>query len=144
MPRQNKHNYFLSIAKVVATQSTCRRRRVGCVLVSGLGHILATGYNGTPRGWMHCTDVEAVCGNIHHESGKGLDACKAVHAEQNALMQCPDVEKIDTVYLTCSPCVHCIKMLLNTSAVTIIYSERYSHQDVFELWQNAGKVIKQL
>lgn len=135
--RESKEVYFMRIAQVVATRGTCGRRRVGCVLVSHLGHILATGYNGVPRGFPHCTEIP--CEGAKFGSGDALDKCLATHAEQNALLQCPDVERIHTCFSTTSPCIHCVKLLLNTSCIRIIFLEEYPHPDAKILWQKAGR-----
>lgn len=141
MYRPSRDSYFLDIAEVVATRSTCLRRAVGCVLVDIHGNIVATGYNGVPRGQAHCNEGFP-CPGATKSSGLGLAECYAIHAEQNALMQCPNVNQLTTAYVTSSPCVHCVKMLLNTSAKVIVYGERYTHEESFLLWEAAGRVIR--
>lgn len=136
--RPDKDTWCLRMAALVAERATCARRRVGCVLVNSLGHILTTGYNGPPRGFQHC-DAESPCGGAGLPSGTGLELCEAVHAEQNALLQCKDVALIDTCYVTTAPCVTCVKLLLNTSCRRIVFSESYPHADAaYELWQAKG------
>lgn len=135
--RPSSEAYFLGIALLAATRGTCARRRVGCVLVSERKHILATGYNGVARGRTHCVDVP--CPGAGLPSGSGLDKCEAIHAEQNALLQCRDIYAIDTVYCTASPCVHCVKLLLNTSAKRIVFIEPYPHSDSEKLWMSADR-----
>lgn len=132
--RPSKHEYFLALAKVVATRSTCVRRQVGCVLTDVHANILATGYNGVARGLPHCSD--SPCIGSTSKSGSDLDVCEAIHAEQNALLQCCDVNKIRICYVTCSPCLHCLKMLLNTSCELIVYSDIYvpHFDEVSRLW----------
>jgi dCMP deaminase len=106
--------------------------------VNAQGHILATGYNGPPRGFSHCTH-ESPCAGAVLPSGSGLDACEAVHAEQNALLQCRDVELIETCYVTVSPCVTCVKLLLNTACKRIIFTELYPHAEAaYDLWASKG------
>src|SRR5690606_23593910 len=138
MTRPSKDRYFMDIAKVVATRATCARRSVGCVLVDVRGHILATGYNGKPRGFPHCHD-DLPCAGAQAASGTALSACEAVHAEQNALLQCPDVNRIFAAYVTVSPCVTCTKLLLNTSCARIYFAEPYAHDaEAKRLWQACG------
>ena len=132
MTRPRADDYFLDMARLIATRGTCRRRKVGCVLVNSRRHVLATGYNGVPSGFYHCTD--APCPGADYVSGEGLDKCEATHAEQNALLQCHDVHDIHTAYITCAPCVHCVKLLLNTSCKRIVFGERYTPQ-AEELWK---------
>lgn len=136
--RPERDTYFLQIATVVSKRATCRRRSVGCVLVSKKNHILATGYNGVPRGFQHCIDHP--CGGHTAASGTGLDACLATHAEANALLQCGDVEAIDTCYVTTSSCVNCTKLLLNTACNRIVFLEEYPHPQSKDLWLSAGKI----
>lgn len=135
--RPTKPEYFLTMASLVSTMGTCSRRQVGCVLVNSKFHVLATGYNGVPRGHTHCTDKP--CAGTGFKSGEGLDKCQAVHAEQNALLQCHDVEEIHTAFVTVSPCIHCVKLLLNTSCRRIVFSENYPHGESAEIWMNSGR-----
>lgn len=131
-----KNLWFLEIASVVSKQSKCARRKVGCVLVDVQGHILSTGYNGPPRGFRHCTVMDP-CDRtaLNSQSGTNLELCNAVHAEQNALLQCPDVEKIHACFVTVSPCTHCVKLLLNTSCTQILFLNEYAHgAKSKELW----------
>lgn len=156
--RDSKDSHFLQMAKLVATQGTCYRRQVGCVLVNSRNHVLATGYNGVAAGMPHCNDIGKMltvdgaigeheeaeypnrCNGSHSPSGTNLDACQAIHAEQNALLQCKDVYAIKTAYVTAAPCVHCIKLLLNTSCERIVYLEDYPHAAVSQkLWMQAGR-----
>ena len=115
--------YFLIMAKLVSRRSTCARRQVGCVLVDEHKHVLATGYNGVASGKTHCTDKP--CPGAKCKPGENLDLCEAIHAEQNAILQCKDSQKIRTAYITTAPCVTCTKLLLNTSCKTIVFIESY-------------------
>lgn len=129
----------LLLAAVWAQSATCSRRRVGCVLFDADGYELSSGYNGPESGAEHCTVVP--CPGAGLASGTGLDQCRAIHAEQNALMRCQDVRKIRTAYVTASPCVTCVKMLLNTSCVRVVFAERYAHDEAARrLWERAGRV----
>jgi len=123
MSRPSHDEYFLEMAKLAATRSTCARRQVGCVLVNKRNHVLATGYNGVAAGVPHC--IETPCAGATAASGESLDLCQAIHAEANALLQCKDVFEIETVYCTASPCVHCTKLLMNTSARVLVFDEVY-------------------
>lgn len=141
--RPSKDEVFLAVARVLATRSTCARRQVGCVLVDVHGHVAATGYNGTAAGLPNCT--ETPCAVATSPSGTDLDLCEAIHAEQNALLQCRDVQSLDVCYVTCSPCLHCLKMLLNTSVRRICFIERYQKfEGVRHLWvEVAGRELCQ-
>lgn len=130
--RPTRNDTMLELASVIARRSTCGRRQVGCVLTDAQGRVLSMGHNGVPRGHPHCT--ETPCPGVHCASGAGLELCSAVHAEQNALMFCPDTMRIDACYVTTAPCVHCVKMLMNTSCREIHFLEEYAHLDARKLW----------
>ena len=135
------------MAYLVAARSTCLRRKVGCVMVNERGHILSTGYNGVASGQPHCnqhdsfseTDYPFQCEGAFAKSGVNLDGCEAIHAEQNALLQCRDVQTIHTCYTTASPCITCTKLLLNTSCKRVVFGEEYPHARARELWVNSNR-----
>jgi dCMP deaminase len=138
--RPSKDDYFIEIAKTVATRGTCVRRTVGCVLVNKRNHILATGYNGVYAGSPHCIDKP--CRGAEHTSGQGLEVCEAIHAEQNALLQCHNIYDIEKCYCTVSPCMTCIKLLLNTSCRNLIFPTLYIDAEPLELWTKAKRKFK--
>jgi len=129
--------YFLKMAELVSSRGTCARRKVGCVFVNKRNHVIATGYNGNPAGFTHC--INKPCSGAKSKSGTDLDKCEAIHAEQNALLQCKDVYDIHRVYTTLEPCIHCVKLLLNTSTQQIIYGEKYVHDQARILWESSGR-----
>lgn len=136
--RPSLHVWALRIAKIVSTRGTCARRKVGCVLLDENGFILSTGYNGVATGLIHCTD--SPCPGAGYASGEGLDKCEAIHAEANALITCPDPNKVYDVYVTHSPCIHCVKMLLRTPAEGIYFIEPYAHDaDARQLWERTDR-----
>ena len=118
--RPSWDEYFLGIAKMVASRSTCDRRNVGAVIVKHKT-ILSTGYNGAPRGLAHCHDAG-------HELSDG-HCIRTVHAEANAVAHAARygaaVEGA-SIYLTHSPCYDCFKMMVNAGIVEVIYDEFYS------------------
>ncbi len=116
----------LGLALLWSKRGTCLRRQVGCVLFDEDGRQIGQGYNGASSGSTHCTDLTP-CPGAKLAPGTGLEACQAIHAEQNALIFCPDPMRIDTCYVTASPCVTCVKMLMNTSCRRIVFIERYAH-----------------
>jgi len=133
--RPDTITYFLKMAVLVSTRSTCVRRSVGCVLTNHRNHVIATGYNGVAAKLPHCVNCKR-----NSRSGEDLDKCMATHAETNALLQCPDVYSIKTVYVTVSPCIHCLKLLMNTSAEEIIFLHEYPGSDFCrELWESANR-----
>jgi dCMP deaminase len=153
--RISRDEWALRLAEVTALRGTCLRRRVGCVLVDAEGVVLATGYNGVPRGALHCNMVlmeeggwwwkendgkthPHACAGSAAPSGTGLDGCGAIHAEQNALMFCADPRRVHACYVTASPCVSCAKMLLNTGCQRVVFRERYA-QDAEGMWLASGR-----
>jgi dCMP deaminase len=137
--RPNLDVWGLKLAKLVAERGTCYRRQVGCVLLSARGHILASGYNGVPAGWHHCSEDPSGCPGALAPSGLMLDGCQAIHAEQNALLQCKDIYGIAACYCTVSPCITCVKLLLNTSCQRIVFREHYPHATAQSLWETGSR-----
>lgn len=138
MSRPSIAKTFMNIAIELSRRATCGRRKVGCVMVNSRNHIISTGYNGVARGQDHCTDKP--CPGADMESGTGHDVCEAIHAEQNALLQCNNVWAIADCYTTTAPCMACTKLLLNTSCTRIFFKEGYEvHSEAKELWERAGR-----
>ena len=148
--RPTREQWAMAMAVETAKRATCLRRQVGCVLLNERGHVLSTGYNGRPAGMPHCNEetkyvvnagpksgicYDYACAGASSPSGTNLDACEAVHAEQNALLQCRDVYAIDACYATTAPCITCIKLLMNTSCLHIYFLDDYPHAKAAEeLW----------
>lgn len=139
MPRITLDEWGVHLASVVSLRSTCARRSVGCVLTDSRGIILSTGYNGVAAGAKHCNEGHP-CPGATAPRGTGLDGCFAVHAEQNALLNCHDTRKIHTCYVTCSPCMTCTKLLLNTTCSRIVFDELYPHSEAESLWTSSGRI----
>lgn len=171
--RISRDNWAMTLAVVTAKRSTCCRRAVGAVLLDASGHVIATGYNGVAAGQPHCNELGVVgvgpgrryfgqavtisqldpndpksypnaCDGAFSPSGTNLDGCEAIHAEQNALLQCHDVREIHTIYCTASPCMTCTKLLLNTGCQRVVFVEEYPHPAAKELWEGAGRVWDRL
>ena len=132
--RPNKDVYFMMLAIMASTRGTCCRRKVGCVFVDNNKFILSTGYNGVPSGEPHCIDQP--CPGVKSPSGTNLAGCRANnnHAEDNALSQCPNIFKIESLYVTSSPCRTCIEKLDRTSCKHIYFNEAYAHKDAEAFW----------
>lgn len=135
--RPNRDESMMELAGVISKRSTCPRRQVGAVLVDKYGRVLSMGHNGVARGEPHCSEGHS-CGGEFYSSGTGLEACHACHAEMNALIFCPDVERIDTLYVTTSPCDLCIRYLINTSCRRIVYREHYDERPI-QRWKRAHR-----
>jgi len=125
--RPSWNQYFTSITRMVATRSTCLRRHVGAILVKEK-RILATGYNGAPAGLKHCIEVGCLREEASIPSGTRHELCRALHAEQNAIVQAA-YHGISiagsTLYCTNKPCVICSKMLINAGIKRIFFDESY-------------------
>ena len=137
--RIEQHVAMLAVADTLSCRSTCARREVGCVLTDVNGKIIGTGYNGVATGQPHCNEGNE-CAGASAPSGTNLDACEAIHAEQNALLQCSNVMEIFTAYCTASPCITCTKLLLNTRCREIRFMEEYPHMEARDLWKRSGRV----
>ena len=123
MDRPHINEYFIAMAHIVSSRGTCVRRKVGCILTDKNNFVLSTGYNGRPKGMAHCRDEP--CSGANAKSGNDLDKCEAIHAEANALLQCKDAYSIETCYITSFPCIHCLKLLMNTSCRKIVFKDYY-------------------
>lgn len=128
MTRISWNEYFMEMAMLAAKRSTCLRRKVGAVLVKE-NQILATGYNGAPKGLKNCCDIgECLRKKLDIPSGQRHELCRAVHAEANAITQCAANGvscKGAWLYVTASPCSMCLKQIINAGIVKIIALEQY-------------------
>jgi dCMP deaminase len=138
--RISQHDLYLGMAKLVALRGTCSRRKVGCVLVDSRGRVLSTGYNGVASGLPHCNEGHP-CPGAGLPSGQGLDSCQAIHAEQNAILHLADPYSVDVAYVTATPCISCMKLLLGTSCRLIVAAEAYPHSQAVDWWRAAGREI---
>jgi dCMP deaminase len=136
LPRPTRDETNMLIAVMASMRGTCGRRKVGCVIVDAENRILSYGYNGVGKGAIHCTD--SPCPGVNMKSGSGLDVCEAVHAETNAIVNCTDLSRAFTLYVTASPCNSCMKLLLNTDIDTIVYLEDYPGTP-WHLWHRDGR-----
>lgn len=130
--------YFMQIAHLVKTRATCPRRQVGAVIVKDR-RILATGYNGAPRGLSHCPED-----GEKHDWPRGCmragHCIRSLHAEQNALLQAAMIGVAcegSSIYVTCLPCNTCAKMIINAGISTVIYEGDYPDDFSLELFREA-------
>ena len=124
--RASWDEYFMSIARVVATRSTCDRKHVGAVIVRDR-IILATGYNGSIRGLPHCDDAGHLMQDGH--------CVRTVHAEANAIAQAARAGvriESGSIYVTASPCFGCFKLVANAGLTRIVFGEFYRDELIFE------------
>ena len=144
--RIDKINYYLDIAETVASRSTCLRKKYGSILVNH-DQIIATGYSGAPRGRINCSDLgyctkKKLMPDTRHG---GYDACRSVHAEQNAIICASREEMIDsTLYLVgirengeyeegAAPCLMCRKLIINSGIKQVIVRESKTTYKIFEV-----------
>jgi len=127
MDRPDNDEYFMEMAELVSTRSTCLRRKVGAVIVKDK-RVLSTGYNGSPKGTRHCEDLGCIRVQMNIPSGTRHELCRGVHAEQNAVAQAAyfgvSVNGA-TIYTTTFPCSMCAKILINAGIKEIVYNEGY-------------------
>ncbi len=130
--RPDWDQYFMEVARVVASRSTCDRAYVGCVIVRER-RILTTGYNGAPAGMPHCDEVGHLMENNH--------CIRTLHAEQNALIQAAlhgISTKGATLYVTHQPCFTCAKLIVNAGIVRVIHGCGYPSPRSLALFDAAG------
>ena len=142
--RISKDDYFMNIAIEVSRRSTCTRRQIGAIIVSDVGAIKSTGYNGNPRGTPHCEEIGCIRDKLGIPSGTRLETCTAVHAEQNALIQAGTDARGSTMYSTIVPCPICARMILNAQVARVVYIGDYSDLAGIELLKQGGVKLTQL
>jgi len=127
LPRMSWDDYFMGIAIMVAGRGDCLKRRVAAILVRER-RIIATGYNGTPRGTVNCGQGGCPRCASFVKSGTALGECLCSHGEENAITQAA-LHGISvngaTLYSTCSPCLLCTKMIINSGIAQVVYNAAY-------------------
>lgn len=146
MKRPGWDEYFMGITEMVSSRSTCLRRKVGAIIVKEK-RILTTGYNGPPQGVKHCDELGGCLRDkLKVPSGERMELSRAVHAEQNAIIQSAKYGiEINggTMYVTNHPCFICAKMIINAGIKKIIYKEGYPDEFSKEILREANvEVIK--
>jgi dCMP deaminase len=140
MERPDIDEYFLKIASVVAERATCRRHHMGAVAVKDK-HILATGYNGAAAGLKDCLELGCLRDDLNIESGTMQEICRAIHAEQNVIIQASlhgvSLEA-STIYCTHTPCILCAKMLANAKIKRFVSFGKYNDDRFISLFREAG------
>ena len=143
MTRPSWPDYFMGITRLVAERSTCLRRHVGAIIVKDK-RILSTGYNGAPAGLKHCEEVGCLRESASIPSGERHELCRALHAEQNAIIQAANHGlSINgaTLYCTNKPCIICSKMIINAGIVSIVYEDGYNDPLADQMLDEAGLEI---
>ncbi len=140
MTRPILDRYFMEVTKVVATRSTCQRHNIGAIAVKDK-RILSTGYNGAPAGTKDCLELGCLRNELGIPSGTKQEICRAIHAEQNVIIQAAlyGVSLIGaTIYCTHSPCRICAKMLANCKIERFVFLNNYSDGSFEDLFSEAG------
>ena len=137
--------YFMKMAELTSQRSTCLRRHVGAVIVQNK-HVIATGYNGAPRGLKHCAEIGGCLREeLNVPSGERHELCRALHAEQNAIIQAAVLgQSVDggSIYITHQPCAICSKMIINAGISRIVVREGYPDDLARDILDEAGlKVV---
>ncbi|MCT4592758.1 MAG: cytidine/deoxycytidylate deaminase family protein [Anaeromicrobium sp.] len=125
--RPDWNTYFMEMAEMAKTRSTCKRRKVGAVIVKNK-RLLSTGYNGAPSNTKHCLEIGCLREEMNIPSGERHELCRGIHAEQNAIIQAAyhgvSIEGAD-LYSTLQPCVLCAKMAINAGVKRIYFKGSY-------------------
>jgi len=145
--RPSWHQYFMTITRQVAERSTCLRAKVGAVIVRDR-NIVATGYNGSPAGLPHCTDVGCLIYSSRTPSGEMEENCfRTIHAEINAIAQAAkngaSIRDAD-IYITHTPCIHCMKVLLNTGIRAIYYEREYKLHTLEDMLKHTSVTLERV
>ena len=143
--RPSWNEYFMDIVELVKTRSTCLRRQVGAIIVKDK-RILATGYNGAPVGIRHCSEVGCLRQEKGVPSGERHELCRAIHAEQNAIVQAAMSGTSilgSTIYVSAQPCSLCAKMIINSGIKKIIFKGEYPDKLAMDMLKESGvRVVK--
>jgi dCMP deaminase len=136
----------MRIAMLASSRSTCLRRQVGAVIVKDK-KVVATGYNGSPSGLKHCLDIGCLREEMGIPSGQRHELCRAIHAEQNAIIQAATSGvsiKGGILYSTTFPCILCAKMIINSGIREIYISEGYPDELSKQILDEAGVEVNRL
>jgi len=138
--RPSWDEYFMKIAMLVSERSTCRRHHVGAVIVKNR-QILTSGYNGAAAGLKDCLELGCLRDEKNIPSGERHEICRAIHAEQNAIIQAAlhgvTIEG-STMYCTHTPCILCAKMIINSKIKRFVSYADYADNSFIELFKEAG------
>ena len=145
MNRPSWDDYFMQMAELTAQRSTCLRRQVGAIIVKEK-HIIATGYNGAPKGLPHCEELGGCLREkLEIPSGERHELCRALHAEQNAIIQAATLgQSIEgaTIYITHQPCIICAKMIINAGISRIVIRRGYPDEMSRGMLREAGLKVE--
>ncbi|MGI6112980.1 MAG: deoxycytidylate deaminase [Mahellales bacterium] len=142
--RPSWDEYFMEMVDIVKKRSTCLRRQVGAIIVKDK-RMLASGYNGAPTGMKHCGEIGCMRKKLGVPSGQRHELCRALHAEQNAIIQAA-VSGVSikgaTIYITHSPCVLCAKMIINAGIERVVIKGDYPDELAMDMLSEAGVQVE--
>ncbi len=142
--RPSWDEYFMEMVDIVKKRSTCLRRQVGAIIVKDK-RMLASGYNGAPTGMKHCGEIGCMREKLGVPSGQRHELCRALHAEQNAIIQAA-VSGVSikgaTIYITHSPCVLCAKMIINAGIERVVIKGDYPDELAMDMLSEAGVQVE--
>ncbi len=144
MSRPGWDEYFMEMAELARKRTTCLRRGVGAVIVKD-NRVLATGYNGAPKGIRHCDETGCLREQMRVPSGQCHELCRGLHAEQNAIIQAACMgASIEggTMYCTTQPCIICMKMIINAGIKRVVIKESYPDPLAQQMAEEAGLRIE--
>ncbi|MCX8205336.1 MAG: cytidine/deoxycytidylate deaminase family protein [Candidatus Nezhaarchaeota archaeon] len=136
--------YFMEMARLASRRSTCLRRQTGAVLVRD-NRVVATGYNGAPKGLPHCSETGCVREELKVPSGQRHELCRGLHAEQNAIIQAAVFgvsTRGATLYTTTYPCSICAKIIINAEVAEVVYDDEYEDELAKQMLKQAGVKIR--
>lgn len=144
--RPNWDTYFIQLAQLASKRSNCMKQQVGCIIVHN-NRITSTGYNGTPQGIKNCRDGGCKRCNHGDSSGKNLDLCLCLHAEENAIMEVGKsrILKESIMYCTLFPCVGCSKKIVQMGISKIIYLKEYNielKEICLNIFKESGVIVE--
>jgi len=127
--------YFIELTKLIAKRSSCPRKQVGAIIVNSKNRIIASGYNGAPRGMKHCFEVGCEVDEADHDQ-------RIIHAEANAIIQCGEKAEGGTLYVNVLPCRNCLNMIIQIGIKRIVYLEDYKLEETKGVCKEAGIKIE--
>jgi len=137
--------YFLKLVDTVSLKSHCIRRKVGAIIVIDK-RIIATGYNGVPKGFPHCDEIGCIREKLGIPEGERHELCLGLHAEQNAIIQAAVFGvsiKGATLYVTHFPCSVCAKMIVNAEIKEVVFLNDYPDELSKEILKKSNIKVRQ-
>lgn len=144
--RPNWDEYFMKVAALVAERSTCLRHHVGAIIVKDK-RIMTTGYNGAAKGVKDCLELGCMRDALGIASGTRHEICRAIHAEQNAIIQAAfhgNSIKGAVIYSTHTPCMICAKMIVNAGITEVVSYHDYADEDARKFLAEAGVNLRKV